>query len=264
MASLTPPIIDPKDPRAPSTEVWNALTDEEREQVLDMLPAEVPLELHPPEGDDHYEGKNEPLQTLRRFFKGRNRKIYLSCDLAVYYPNEAMFCPDLLAVLDVDDHHRNKWVVNHEGKGLDFVLEVHVADDRKKDFEQNVERYARLGIPEYFAFDPPRKLLRGYRLAEADAGVYQPILAQAGRYESLMLDLHLCVEGDRLRFYYSSAPIPETDELVDRLQSMVDGLVLRSEEIEQRADQLEHQLDEERQRADQLEKELEAFRKHKG
>jgi hypothetical protein len=40
-------------------------------------------------------------------------------------------------------------VVSAEGKGLDWVLEVHVGGDRKKDAERNVARYARLGIPEY-------------------------------------------------------------------------------------------------------------------
>ena len=54
--------------------------------------------------------------------------------------------PDLLAVRDVETHPRQKWVVSHEGKGLEWVMEVHVGGDRKKDAEYNVERYARLGI----------------------------------------------------------------------------------------------------------------------
>ncbi len=256
MASLTPSIVDSTNPRAPSIEIWKKLSDKERKQVLDMLPARVPFELKPPEGDDHFESKDEPLHTLRRFFRGKNRTIYLSCDLAVYYPEEAMFCPDLLAVLEVDDHLRSKWVVNHEGKGLDFVLEVHVSGDRRKDFELNVERFARLGIPEYFAFDLPRSLLRGYRLPKAGGGVYQPIVPQAGGYESLILDLDLCIEGDRLRFYYSSAPIPGTDELVDRLQTMVDGLVSRSEESEQRAEQEKQRAEQAEKRISELEREL--------
>ncbi|NUQ79959.1 MAG: hypothetical protein HUU21_41195 [Polyangiaceae bacterium] len=45
--------IDPLDPRAPSQEVWDAMTPEERARVVAMLPAEVPWELHPPEGDQH-------------------------------------------------------------------------------------------------------------------------------------------------------------------------------------------------------------------
>ena len=48
-------------------------------------------------------------------------------------------------------------MVSHEGEGLDFVLEVRVSGDRTKDFETNVKRYARLGIPEYFAFAEQRR-----------------------------------------------------------------------------------------------------------
>jgi multidrug efflux pump subunit AcrA (membrane-fusion protein) len=37
--------IDPADPRAPSQEVWDRMTAEERARVVAMLPAEVPIEL---------------------------------------------------------------------------------------------------------------------------------------------------------------------------------------------------------------------------
>ena len=37
----------------------------------------------------------------------------------------------LLAVLEVEDHARDQWVVSAEGKCLDWVLEVHVGCDRK-------------------------------------------------------------------------------------------------------------------------------------
>ena len=66
---------------------------------------------------------------------------------------------------------RDKWVVSAEGKGLDWVLEVHVGGDRKKDAERNVARYARLGIPEYFLYDGASNRLTAYRLATPEAKV---------------------------------------------------------------------------------------------
>ena len=60
-----------------------------------------------------------------------------------------MFAPDLIAVLDVDPHERERWMVSHEKRGLDFAMEVTLHGDKKKDLETNVIWYAKLGIPEY-------------------------------------------------------------------------------------------------------------------
>jgi hypothetical protein len=64
------------------------------------------------------------LDALDGFFRRTGRKIYLSSELAIFYPGERRFAPDLLAVADVDPHERSSWVVAAEGKGLDFVLEI--------------------------------------------------------------------------------------------------------------------------------------------
>src|SRR5206468_6940193 len=66
-----------------------------------------------------------------------------------------------------------------EGKGLDFVLEVLHRGDRKKDLVENVERYARLRIPEYFIYDRARQQINGYRLAGAKR--YQRIVRSEER-----------------------------------------------------------------------------------
>jgi len=96
----------------------------------------------------------------------------VSSELVIYYPGQPRFCPDVLAVLDVEPRGRESWIVSAEGKGLDFVLEIHTAGDERKDFERNVQRYAALGIPKYFAFDRPRARLWGWRLTEPGAGIY--------------------------------------------------------------------------------------------
>lgn len=153
-------------PMAPSEAEWATLTQEERAAVVAALPGEVTeAEMSPPEGDRHFKAKIGPLGALRGFFARQGRRIYLAAELPMYYPAEPRFAPDLLAVLEVADHDRDKWVVGAEGKGLDWVLEVHVGGDRKKDAELNVTRYARLGIPEYFLYDRARGHLHGYRLA---------------------------------------------------------------------------------------------------
>ena len=238
-------VFDPDDPRAPSLEQWERMLPDERAQVVDMLPIDVPLELLPNEGDPHRKAKRGVLDALDGFFRRTGRKIYLSSELGIFYPGERRFAPDLLAVTDVEPHERSSWVVVTEGKGLDFVLEVHVAGDRKKDEKTNVERYARLGIQEYFYFDRARLRVAGHRLPSASSRAYQHIVPQAGRYASGVLGLDLALEGRRLRFFAGSAPLEDADEMIARLGSMLDKVIAGQEEAERLAVELAGKLAEE-------------------
>jgi Uma2 family endonuclease len=229
-------VFDPADPRAPSEAQWAAMTAAERARVVAMLPAEVPWELCPPEGDWHLDTKVTAKGTLNDFFKRSGRRIYVSSELAVFYPQEPRFSPDVLAVLDVDPQPRTKWVVAAEGKGLDLVIEVHHEGDRTKDYRTNVERYARLGVAEYFIFDVGVIDLRGYRL-EPPARAYRPILPQAGRWASAVLGLDLLIEGSRMRFFHGNAPLLESAELVDRLGKMLDEALAKKQETVREAEE---------------------------
>jgi Uma2 family endonuclease len=226
--------VDPEDPRAPTLAVWERMTAAEREHVLASLPSEFEVDAAaPPEGDYHFNAKMNTRKTLGRFFDRIGRRVYLACELPVYYPGERMFAPDLMAVLDVNTNERPHWVVAHEGKGLDLALEIFVSGSRRKDHERNVERYARLGIREYFIFDRGRLRLTGYRLKAP--GTYQPILPQSGQYPSDVLGLSLAIAGERLRFFVGDAEVPEAEELIDKLEGMVRGLESRLSAAEYRA-----------------------------
>jgi Uma2 family endonuclease len=182
------------------------------------------------------------LATLRAFFESTGRRVYVSSELAVYYPAERRFAPDLFAVCDVETHKRGKWVVSHEKKGLDFVMEVHVLGDSRKDLELNVARYARLGIPEYFIYDRGRQRLHGFRLPHAKARTYEAVLPSGGRLPSRVLGLDLVLEEDRLRFYQGTAYLLESRELVARLERIV-------QDVEAKADRRSRELAEAEERA---------------
>jgi len=228
-------VLDPDDPRAPSEAQWAAMDEAEQARVVASLPSDVPRS-SPPEGDAHRLPKTRALEALDEYFRRIGRRVYLSSELPVYYPDEVMFAPDLLAVLDVETHERQSWVVSHEKRGLDLVLEVHVSGDARKDAERNVERYARLRIPEYFTFEPTRGRLLGHRLKD-DESTYTPIVPQHGRWPSRVLQLDLSVDRRRLRFYHGSAALPDARELIDRLSTMVDDTVGRAEEQAGRAEE---------------------------
>ena len=249
-------------PMAPSAEVWAALSPAQRAAVVAALPGEVTYdEMAMPEGDVHFWAKVGALTALRGYFARQKRRVYLASELPIYYPNEPRFAPDLIAVLDSSDARRSKWVVSHEGKGLDWVLEVHVGGDRKKDAELNVARYARLGIPEYFLYDGARNRLSAYRLPSREATSYTAILPNQGLYESRVLALDVQVEQDRLRFYAGTAMLLESEELTASVQAMADDRLQRAKEAERLREEAEQRREEEaRLRAEETRRREEAER----
>jgi hypothetical protein len=251
-------VFDPADPREPTRDQWAAMAPDERERVLDMLPSEPDVDfLPPPEGDDHWEAGAAARQTLGSFFRKSGRRIYITGNMAVYYPGERLFAPDLIAVLDVEPHARLTWSVLREGKGIDLALEIHVAGDRAKDMKANVERYARLGIHEYFVFDRGRLGLRGYRLPPAadpqKPRGYTPIVPQGGRFPSQVLGLDLMLEGSSLRFFQTTAPLLDAEELIERLEADIDDALRRRQEADEARQAAE-------ERANDLEREVAALR----
>jgi Uma2 family endonuclease len=192
------------------------------------------------EGRPHKKAKKRSLDMLGLHFGAVGRVVYLAEEMAVLYPGEEVFTPDVLAVVGVpepEDDQRMAWVVADEGKGLDLVLEVLHRGNRKKDLEDNVERYARLGIPEYFVYDRAQDRIRGFRLPAAGAKRYVPIVPQRGRYASTVLGIDLAVEGGELRFFYGMAELFGSAELIRRLTDMVREREAKAEQAETQAEQ---------------------------
>lgn len=249
--------VDPDDPRAPPSDIWQAMSAEERRAVIEALPSELPhSEANPPEGDFHFHAKTNVREVLDGYFSRIGRRVYLACEMATYYPGERMFSPDVLAVLDVETHARERWMVEQEGRGLDFALEVLVSGNARKDLRDNVERYARLAIPEYFVFDRARLRLFGHRLSTSRARTYEPIVPQGGRYRSQVLGLELHIEGARLRFSTANAALPDSRELVQTLERMVGDVEERFVAAEEQARASEDNARAERARAEAAEARL--------
>jgi hypothetical protein len=182
--------------------------------------------------------------------------MYVSGNLPVYYPGEAMFSPDVIAVRDVEPHQRESFIVSREDHGLDFALEIIVSGRRRKDLKDNVKRYARLGIFEYFVFDATRRHLVGYRLPSPEATSYDPIVPQGGRYASLVLELDLYLEEGKLGFAANDASLPNTDQLIAKLEKLMD-------EGERRYAELEAALEEEQKRREEEQKRREEEQKRR-
>ena len=148
------------------------------------------------------------IGALRVRYAGR-RDVYVSGDLLIYYEEgnpRASVAPDVFVVLGVPDRMRMSYKVWEEGKGPDFVLEVASPGTWREDVGPKRRLYARLGVGEYWLYDPLGGLLRpelqGYRLV---GGEYerQPLVESLdGRLElhSETLGLNLWAKGGKMRF----------------------------------------------------------------
>ncbi|MDM8523863.1 Uma2 family endonuclease, partial [Desulfococcaceae bacterium HSG8] len=136
--------------------------------------------------------------------------VYVSGNLLIYYeqgnPLKSV-APDVFVVFGVPGYDRSSYKIWEEGKFPDAVIKIISKSTWKKD-PDNVSLYRRLGVKEYFLFDPTGRYidpaLRGYRLDKR--GTYRQIrvvnlpggILKSG---SLRLGLELRVESGRLRLY---------------------------------------------------------------
>lgn len=260
-------------PYSPTQAEWDAMSSRERSRYLDSIPGDPPpVDVAPPEGMAHWSLTRSVYDTLHHHFRLRPRKVFLACNLRVLYPGEPDFAPVLMAVFDMEKNEQeraqlNAWMVVQEGKGLDLALEIHVRGNKRKDVSTNVERYARLGIREYFVLDWPTRRLLGWRL-DATKGAYRALVPQLGRFDSEVLDLQLGLVERRLRFFSGATQLVDGDGLVDRLEAMVTSLYetmeresleleaerAKAEEEKARAEEEKARAEEEKARAEAAER----------
>jgi len=138
------------------------------------------------------------------------------------------------------------------------ILEITSKGTAEEDRENKYALYQRLGVREYFLFDPlreylPRPLL-GYRLI---GGAYEPLPpADDGSLVSAELMLRLCPEDKSLGLYHFATgerlPLPpETHRLWQEARQQVVQERARAEQEQQRAQQARLRAQQEYDRAEQ-------------
>jgi Uma2 family endonuclease len=170
-------------PSAPSDGI---LPEPARSPLLDLHSASKP-EIDYPDSDGEPMSESDPtrhylvycVEALRRFFQSRP-KVYVSGNLFIYYQEGEVsknISPDVFVVFGVSKGDRRSYKTWEEsGKLPSFILEITSQSTRKKDEVEKPALYAKLGVQEYFQFDPTgdylKPQLKGQRLVN---GVYQPI-----------------------------------------------------------------------------------------
>lgn len=129
--------------------------------------------------------------------------VYVSGDLFIYYERgkpSAVVCPDVFVVFGVPKGKRETYKLWQEKVSPSFVIEVTSKSTEDEDRDSKPRKYATLGVPEYFLFDPRDEYLvpqlQGYRWA---GDRYRPIpLEPDGSLLSRTTGLRLRAEGENL------------------------------------------------------------------
>jgi len=131
--------------------------------------------------------------------------VYVSANLLLYYVEgnpKKRVAPDVLFVQGVGAGLRDVYLTWKEGKVPDVVFEFVARASWRMDPEKKRDLYERLGVPEYYVYDPLHRWLDpplwAYTL---EGGRYVTRPVHEGEITSPRLGLRMRVEGQWLRFY---------------------------------------------------------------
>ena len=163
------------------------------------------------ESDYQFYPLTDTVRALRQHLADRP-DVYVAGNMLVYYRMNdvaARLAPDVFVVFGVPDHPRRSYFVWRDGKAPDFVLEIASASTVDHDLGDKRDRYAAMGVREYWRFDPTGEALDAplecdvledgeYRAVElardADGTVW-------GHSPLLGLDIYAPAGEGRLRLY---------------------------------------------------------------
>ena len=112
------------------------------------------------ETDVHRDEMVREIEILRRFFEGQC--VYVSGDLLVYYRQgdpKRFVVPDVFVVKGLEPQQRRVFKLWVERQAPHVVFEVTSRKSKKTDTVTKPKLYRRLGIQEYFVFDPTQDYL---------------------------------------------------------------------------------------------------------
>ena len=188
-----------------------------------------------------------------RILFGTRPDIYVAADMFFYYEKgnpRAVKAPDVMLVKGVrGNHERNSFKTWVEAAIPAVIFEITSPSTWSEDPNTKKMLYRRLGVREYFMFDPLEELLdnsfQGFRLIK---GEYVPLpVNRDGTMTSRELGAKLRREGYLLRVIdpATGEPVPWEGEVVEKIREAD----RRAAEAAQRADAATQQAAEAAQRA---------------
>ena len=174
------------------------------------------------ETDLHRDTLASLVQLLKRFYRDTN-DIYVSGNLLIYYEEGNPFrsvAPDVFVVKNVSKRNRRIYKLWEEKQAPSVVIELSSKSTAREDLQKKWRLYERLGVAEYFIFDPEYAYLDlpliGYRLED---GEYVELELSDNRIFSQELNLELVAAPSGLRLFDRERNdfLPTPDEAEERL-----------------------------------------------
>jgi Uma2 family endonuclease len=152
------------------------------------------------ETDFHWTETVELAVRLKARYGSRS-DVYVASDLFLYYVEgdaSAVVAPDVFVVFGVPQGPRRIYKLWVEGVPPAVVFEITSRGTRREDVRTKRDLYARLGVAEYYLFDPEADYLRpplqGFQLVDS---AYVPMVPDAsGSLNSVALGLDMRLDAE--------------------------------------------------------------------
>jgi Uma2 family endonuclease len=171
---------------------------------------------HPTEEDlmgetsDHATLVSYLMAVLKWLFHGQRCAIYENLN---FYQTgnkyEHPLAPDIAAIKEVSFQRVKSWRIGTTGPAPHVVFEIASEETWTKDLNEKVWKYARMGVQEYYAYDPNDPpvwrgvsgRLIGWKLDEETQVMRKLPVDPGGRLWSFYLNSFLVPDGQYLRLY---------------------------------------------------------------
>ncbi|HYK84734.1 MAG TPA: Uma2 family endonuclease [Ktedonobacteraceae bacterium] len=168
---------------------------------------------------------------LHWLFRGQACAIY---DNLNFYqtrdPMEYPVAPDLAIIKGIEFRNMRSWTIGRTGPAPQVVFEILSEDIWKKDLEEKPRKYARMGVQEYYAYDPNEPSIRrgtvsrlmGWQLDSNGKRMVEMTANQDGWLWSEHLESWLVPDQSYLRLYDRQHHLRLTGEeaLAEKLRSL--------------------------------------------
>ena len=160
------------------------------------------------ETDVHRDLITELIETLKVWFQPE-AEVYVSGNIMFYYEKgrpQKCVSPDVLVVRGVSKELRRTYKLWEEGQVPEVIFEISSRKTWGDDSYLKLQLYARLGVKEYYLFDPEYDYLPEPLLAfQLTDGAYKKVKVKKHRVFSAALGLELVDTGKTLRLFDPTA-----------------------------------------------------------
>ncbi len=205
--------------------------DEHLEEKIDVCDdLSLYFEEYSPESIVHSELVRYLVNVLRWLFR---RELCMICKNFAFFPPpeqpDPPVAPDLAIIKGVPWRPLNCWRIGTTGPAPQVVLEILSDETWKKDLEEKPDLYGRLGVQEYFAYDPTPSPLAaatterifGWQRDPLSGRMTALVPSDDGSLWSHQLDSFLVPDEQLLRLYDHKGQVRLTEAEAMRAQAWV-------------------------------------------